>query len=194
MDIMKRFAMFAKQSVSQEPTLDRVDLANVMEDIHPLISYEFKLDKIELIKNIPANISPLYVDRRHIEEILFNLIVNACQAMKTREIGGRIEISAAQHNGTVKIKVEDNGPGIPADRLSKIFEPFYTTKEEGTGLGLYVTKQLVERNKGKISVKSEIGKGTIFSLEFQGETSGGVVDKRGKLPINLMNDPHKCAE
>ena len=81
--------------------------------------------------------------------------------------GGQIEINASQYNGTIQIKIEDSGPGIPADRLSQVFEPFYTTKQEGTGLGLYVTKHLVERNGGKISVKSQQGKGTAFVLEFK---------------------------
>ncbi len=167
MDIMKRFAIFVKQSVNQEAQMESVNLSAVMDDILPLVNHELRMDKIELVRNIPESISPIRADRRHVEEILFNLIVNACQAMKAQETGARIEIGAEQHNGTVKVKVEDNGPGIPAGRLSKIFEPFYTTKEEGTGLGLYITKQLVERNKGKILVKSELWKGTAFTLEFK---------------------------
>ena len=72
-----------------------------------------------------------------------------------------------QEDGRISILVKDNGPGIPSDRIKQIFEPFYTTKEEGTGLGLYITKQLVEKNGGKISVKSKIGEGTKFVLEFK---------------------------
>ena len=127
------------------------------------------LEKIEFAQNIPTDLPPLKVDRRHLEEILFNLIVNACQALKAvpRDTAkSKIEISAAQQNGHINIAISDNGPGIPSDRLKKIFEPFFTTKEEGTGLGLYIVKQLVEKNSGKIFVQSECGKGTVFSLKF----------------------------
>ena len=80
--------------------------------------------------------------------------------------GGELSVRAEQHNGTVQVEIQDQGSGIPSDQLSKIFEPFYTTKETGTGLGLYITKQLVERNGGHISVKSKLNTGTRFILKF----------------------------
>jgi signal transduction histidine kinase len=66
----------------------------------------------------------------------------------------------------VLITVEDNGPGIPADKLKDVFRPFYTTKAEGTGLGLYITQQLVEKIKGRIRVESELDEGTTFSVSL----------------------------
>jgi signal transduction histidine kinase len=80
---------------------------------------------------------------------------------------GEIEFSAERQNGHVNIIIRDDGPGIPIDQVKKIFQPFYTTKEEGTGLGLYITRQLVERNSGQISVESTPGKGTVFLLKFK---------------------------
>ena len=80
-----------------------------------------------------------------------------------------IRIAAERTNGRVKIQIEDNGPGIPKENLRRIFEPFYSTKgRAGSGLGLYITKQLVERNAGKIGVFSRLGHGTKFTLELQG--------------------------
>lgn len=172
-DIMKRFAMFAKQDVKQEPQLEKVELSQVLSDVLPLVNHELELEKIEFGQDIPQSLPPVNTDRRHLEEILFNLILNACQAIKchserSEESGkARIEISAEQQDGHINILIKDNGPGILADRLKQIFEPFYTTKEQGTGLGLYITKQLVERNGGKISVKSKPGVGTSFILEFK---------------------------
>jgi signal transduction histidine kinase len=164
MEIMRRFSMFAKQSVNDEAQLEDVSLERVLDDIVPLVNHELELDKIQLVRQIPKGFLPIRADCRHIEEILFNLIVNSCQAMKE---GGEIRISAAQQNGYACVTIEDTGPGIAPERLKQIFEPFYTTKQEGTGLGLYVVKQLVERNNGKISVKSKMGKGTNFLLEFK---------------------------
>jgi len=99
--------------------------------------------------------------------------VNACQAMPN---GGEIKISATSEpkhtpgvrlgDGKVIVTVEDTGPGIPKEQLPHIFEPFYTTKSSGTGLGLYVVKQLVEKNGGRIKVQSQSGVGTTFVLFF----------------------------
>jgi len=163
MDIMKRFAVFAKAGPQPDTGIKPLRIQDVLENILPLVGHELELDKIELVKNIPENLPPVQADRRHLEEIFFNLIVNACQAMKS---GGRIEINAPFDAEKIKISVKDNGPGIPADKVTQIFEPFYTTKEEGTGLGLYVTKQLVERNGGRIIVESSPGRGTTFILRF----------------------------
>lgn len=164
MEIMRRFSIFAKQSVNERAQLESVDLKKVLDDIVPLVNYELELDKIQLIRKFPKDLQPIQADRRHIEEIFFNLIINACQAMKE---GGEIRISAAQQNSSVNILIEDTGVGISEQYIKQVFEPFYTTKQEGTGLGLYVVKQLVERNGGKISVKSKVGKGTSFQLEFK---------------------------
>jgi len=163
MDIVKRFAAFAKQGTKEETQFEEVDLLAVFEGILPLVQHELELDKIRLTSDIPDDLPPIHADRRHMEEILFNLIVNACQAMKN---GGQISVRAEQKNGSVQIEVEDQGSGIPRDRLSKIFEPFYTTKDTGTGLGLYITRQLVEKNRGKIKVESKLNKGTRFILNF----------------------------
>ncbi len=167
MDIMKSFALFAKQNVSETSRLEPVDLNEVLSTVTPLVKHELDLERIELKQNIPTGLSPLKVDRRHLEEIFFNLIVNACQAIKSTDAPGKISISASQQNGSVNIEVSDNGPGIPQNRLKQVFEPFYTTKDEGTGLGLYITKQLIEKNSGKIRVNSKAGTGTSFSLEFK---------------------------
>ena len=68
----------------------------------------------------------------------------------------------------MRIEIADTGSGIDSDKLKKIFDPFFTTKEpgKGTGLGLFIVRQIIERNKGRISVESEVGKGTTFTLEF----------------------------
>ncbi len=146
MDIMKRLSDFAKKGVDQKAHIEEIDLKKTLEDVLPLIRHELELDKIELVNNIPDDLPPIRADRRHIEEILFNLIVNACQAMK--ETGGKITIKAyekqiasgkkqvkkdrlspATRNGAIELTITDTGPGIPPEKINQIFEPFYTTKE-----------------------------------------------------------------
>lgn len=173
-DIMKQFAMFAKQDPKQEIKVEKVDLNRVLADVMPLVNHELELEKIRLVQNIQQGLPTVKVGRQHLEEILFNLIVNACQAIKgactpehnEESLQSKIEINAVQQNGHVNILIRDNGPGIPSGKCSQIFEPFYTTKEQGTGLGLYITKQLVEKSGGKIAVKSKPGEGTEFTLVF----------------------------
>jgi len=163
MDIMKRFSTFAKRAVDDSVKEKKAFLVESLDNILPLIRHEMELDKIEFDCRIPRDVPPISVDPGHLEEILFNLIVNACHALKG---GGKIAIQAAKMADNLHIEISDNGPGIPKDKIGKIFEPFFTTKGEGTGLGLYVCKQLIERNGGKIIVKSEYGTGSAFQMVF----------------------------
>jgi signal transduction histidine kinase len=162
--IMNQFSGFAKQRVSEAPQFKALSLHHIVEQILPLVSYEIKLDQIIFQNKINPHIGNVYADKNYTEEIFFNLIMNACQAMKDK--GGKLAIHAEVENKHVKVSIQDNGPGMAKKQLDQIFEPFYTTKEEGTGLGLYITKQLVERNGGAIKVESQENEGTIFFLTF----------------------------
>ncbi len=100
-------------------------------------------------------------------QVFINLLVNAAQAMETRVAEGRqIRIKTLHDEGAnlVGIEVSDNGEGIAADRLTRIFEPFYTTKASGTGLGLSICRDIVERMGGRIDVVSNVGTGTSFTV------------------------------
>ena len=92
-----------------------------------------------------------------------NLITNAIQAMQA---GGRVTIATVRDRDKVEVSVTDTGSGIPAERLSAIFDDFVTTKKRGLGLGLAITKRIVEQLGGTISVTSELGKGTTFTMRF----------------------------
>ena len=109
--------------------------------------------------------SPLTIDgdRFALGRVFRNLITNAIQAT---EPGGRIAIETTRAGDHVQITVADTGSGIPADRLSKIFDDFVTTKRRGLGLGLAISKRIVEQLDGTISVESEVGRGTTFTMRF----------------------------
>ena len=125
-------------------------------------------ENIQVSLDINESIPLLTVDRQQIGQALQNLINNACQAMPD---GGELTISADQQEDKVEIIIKDTGIGIPKDHLDKIFEPLFTTKEKGIGLGLTVTKMLVEANLGEIRVESQVGVGTTFKLSFPASTS-----------------------
>jgi len=102
-------------------------------------------------------------DRFALGRVFRNLITNAIQAT---ESGGRVTIATSRVDGDVVVNVSDTGSGIPADRLSAIFDEFVTTKRRGLGLGLAITKRIVEQLDGSITVESEVGRGTAFTLRF----------------------------
>ena len=160
LEIIHNFSSYAKRQSSKSFDKQSLDIKEVVESVVPLVCSELALDRIRLQVNVPAK-TMVCADRHSLEEIFINLIVNACQAMPG---GGEIDISAKEEKSWLSIEVRDTGSGLSPDQLSRIFEPFYTTKASGTGLGLYVVKQLVEKNGGKVEVRSEVGKGTIFSI------------------------------
>ncbi|HKY32954.1 MAG TPA: ATP-binding protein [Candidatus Polarisedimenticolia bacterium] len=109
------------------------------------------------------------VDPRLIEQALHNLILNACQAM---DPGGILRIGTAVSAGRVVVRLVDDGPGMTAEELSRAFEPFYTTKARGTGLGLPIVKTIVEAHGGTILLASEPGKGTTVTVGLPGTPAG----------------------
>ncbi len=118
---------------------------------------------IKLENGMIENIPPVYVNPQQLEQIFTNLISNAVEAMPD---GGVLKISSSRRREELLIHVEDTGRGIPESDLKKIFEPLYTTKERGVGLGLAITNRLAEMNGIAIRVKSQTGKGTKFTLVF----------------------------
>ena len=102
-------------------------------------------------------------DRFALGRVFRNLITNAIQAT---EAGGRISIATSRAGDRVQVAVSDTGSGIPPERLSKIFDDFMTTKRRGLGLGLAISKRIIEQLDGTISVDSEVGRGTTFTMRF----------------------------
>jgi len=122
--------------------------------------------------DIPETLSPLRVDAQQIHQVLRNLISNGVEAMPE---GGTLEIRAVENkpDGTITVSVRDSGTGIAPDVLPKLFQPLFTTKARGIGLGLVVVKNLTEANGGTVKVESEAGKGTQFAITLP------AVDERG---------------
>ena len=120
---------------------------------------------VQVTLNLPEDLPPVYVDPRQMTQVLGNLVLNACQAMPK---GGKLVISAkpstVDGQSSVVITVKDTGSGITPENMEKLFEPLFTTKAKGIGLGLAVSQKLAEANGGKIEVESESGKGSTFTV------------------------------
>jgi signal transduction histidine kinase len=123
---------------------------------------------ITIQRDYAPALPPLLAQRGHLSEVFVNILQNAREAMAGK---GLIKISA-QYGGSfdVVVRIEDNGPGIPPEKLEKIFEPYFTTKEKGTGLGLAIVKHNTELYNGTVQVESELGKGTVFTIRLPAKT------------------------
>ncbi|MDH6303508.1 signal transduction histidine kinase [Parabacteroides sp. PF5-5] len=125
----------------------------------------FSSDRITFSYSIEPQNLQLNADRLLIEQVLINLIKNAIEATEDKATP-EIMIKAFKENGLPIISVSDNGNGIVSEAIDKVFVPFFTTKNGGSGIGLSICRQIINRHGGSISVRSETEKGTTFKLQF----------------------------
>jgi PAS domain S-box-containing protein len=116
---------------------------------------------VTVIMRLAPDLPYAFVDPRQIAQVLSNIVTNACQAMAE---GGELVIAGEKSAGGISLSVTDSGCGIPAADMERLFEPLFTTKPRGVGLGLPISKMLIEANHGGMEVESEVGKGTTFKL------------------------------
>ena len=146
-----------------------VDLVELMEQTVRLIDIQARKQSVEIKLDYSPRKLLVHADGSQLKQVFLNLILNALQAMPK---GGRIALTAtlerllsgAREEPFVHVRVTDNGPGIPAERLERVFDPFFTTKQEGTGLGLLICQNIVERHKGELEMRSVEGEGTEVSI------------------------------
>lgn len=125
---------------------------------------------IELSADVPAALPVPFLDAEQFRQILVNLVQNALEAVDRST--GRVTVTAREDGGWFTLRVADNGVGIPAEAQARVFEPLFTTKQRGTGLGLPIVASLLERHGARIEMESEIGRGTTFTIIFpQGSPS-----------------------
>jgi signal transduction histidine kinase len=139
------------------------NLVDFLEDLADFVKPELDEAGIELVTHFEKGLPLIEFDDRLLKQALLNLVKNALAAMTK---GGMLNLEAVLHEGDVYIRVSDTGCGIPAEKLEKIFEPYFTTKANGTGLGLTMVYKIVKEHKGDISVRSREGEGTVFVIRL----------------------------
>lgn len=135
---------------------------NMIEDIVTLLLPQATLNNIEILIERPVH-EKIFCDRSQIKQVLINLVKNAIEAMDTP---GKIVLSTEQVDDNIIISVSDEGRGIETDILHKLGEPFFTTKQSGTGLGLLITKQILKAHHASLQIKQKPTKGSTFQLVF----------------------------
>ncbi len=132
---------------------------------------------------VPRDLSPIHGVRDQFVQVFLNLILNAIDATDS---GGRIEVSAAQKEGVIEFTVRDDGTGMSAEYAARAFQPYFTTKPDGTGLGLFVTQRLIAGHGGSIEMDSVPGQGTVFHIRIPAAPASHPLlqrDRSGPWPI-----------
>lgn len=159
--ILSELLILAKpQAIKYEKKDIRVLLSQVMT----LLDSQAIMNNIQFATEFSPGITHIFCDENQLKQVFINFIKNSIESMPN---GGRIIIEVkSEHESEMLIRLTDQGCGISKEVLSKLGEPFYTTKEKGTGLGFMISKKIIENHSGKISVHSEINKGTVIEISF----------------------------
>ena len=138
-----------------------VSLNEVVEKTLDLLRPEIGNRGITIKTKLERSLTATPIDATQLQQVLVNLVKNAAQAMTT---GGILTLQTGENNDGVWVGVADTGGGIPQEQLNRIFEPFYTTKKKGSGLGLMIVQRIVRAHNGRIELESNVGKGTTFRV------------------------------
>ena len=148
------------------PLDTRLRLGSILKTLNEVASFvepELAENKVTLTCDFSTSLPKLEFDENQLKQVLLNLIKNAMNAI---EQGGRLSLHARPDGNQVLISVQDTGIGMDDETLQKIFEPYYTNKATGTGLGLTIVYKIMKEHRGDITVKSRLGEGSTFTLSF----------------------------
>jgi signal transduction histidine kinase len=167
---------FARPST---PNVSAENLNEIVEGIVRILETEAKEKEVLIYRRLAAHLPKIFIDKEQIKQVSMNVILNALQSIEGR---GVVEVSTRlfSKNGTeqyVQIEVRDSGAGIPEKDIEDIFNPFFTTKKDGSGLGLSISHQIVQEHGGYIVVESQVGKGTTFFINLPVRQPGQLAAK-----------------
>lgn len=163
--IVSNLLTFARQ---HQPERTITDLNRVVEDTLELRRYALRIAQIDVQTHLDPNLPLTWADPFQLQQVMLNLVTNAEHALSSWERVRRIVVSTESRDGQLVLRVGDSGPGIPAEHLPRIFNPFFTTKPvgEGTGLGLSISDGIIREHGGRIRVESRAGDGASFIIEM----------------------------
>jgi len=157
--ILDRFLRFAKPA---PPLLERTEVASIFEETLQLIRPRMEKQRVHVQKEL-QDLPMILMDREQIKQVALNLLLNAVQAMPK---GGTLMLRGqnSKDGQWITISIQDSGVGVPNEDMNKLFDPFFSTKEGGIGLGLSIAHRIIDQHHGKIEVESDPGKGTLFTI------------------------------
>jgi C4-dicarboxylate-specific signal transduction histidine kinase len=163
----------------EEPRKERVDLNDAIRNIEALLRSDAREHNVDVELDLAGTPLPVSADPIQLQQVVLNLVHNGIEAMTNAEAGSRhLGIRTSRNdNGTVEVAVRDQGHGIPADNLERLFDPFYTTKPQGLGMGLSISRSIAEAHGGRLQVTSDQKTGTVFHLTLPALKGGGSDDE-----------------
>ena len=174
-DIVKGLLEFSRES---KPGMEELDINKTLTDTLSLIGNQSLFFNVEVVQNCAADLPPVMADLSQLQQVFMNLLVNAAQAMREQ---GRITVTTRYDSADdqVIVAIADEGHGIAPEHIAHIFDPFFTTKASGhgTGLGLSIVYGIVTKHNGTITVQSQVGSGTTFTLRFPACVSAPVSEE-----------------
>ena len=175
-EIVDQFLRFAKPA---PPLLQQADVLSLFEETLQLLKPQIEKHRISVEKEFPS-LPPTVLDREQMKQVILNLLLNALQAMPG---GGRLRLSGQvlEDNRWIQLSIQDTGVGILPEDMNKLFDPFFSTKEGGVGLGLSIAHRILDQHRGKIQAESTPGRGTLFTLWLpisHGVNDGNRPDRR----------------
>ena len=178
--IVRNLLQFARKSL---PEIVAVDAREFIERCLALKTHDFRVNNISVSTNVFLDHPAVEIDEQLMTQVLVNILSNAEHACVTANGRGHISISVRETGGSIRISVSDDGPGIPAENLTKVFDPFFTTKEAGggTGLGLSVSYGIIAQLGGTLWAESDEGTGSTFHIEVPSTTGDRSAEPPGDL-------------
>jgi len=161
--VVKGVLDFARPST---PRFDQADINEPIRDALRLSHAMLRKSQIDVETTLDEGLPPVRVDVQQIEQIMLNLITNAAEALKASTGARRIFIKTCSDGNDVFLQFGDSGPGIPPEYREKIFDPFYTTKKDGSGIGLSIVRRIVADHRGTITVGTSPGEGAEFIIRI----------------------------
>jgi two-component system, sporulation sensor kinase E len=162
-------------------TLEDRDLNPILTDLLDFVRYELEEAGIAIDEDLAEDLPQLRLDEKYIKQAVLNIVKNAISAMPD---GGTLSVATRRHGDDVLLRISDTGEGMSEDVLNKIFEPYFTTKDFGSGIGLTLVYKIVKEHMGEISVVSQRGKGSSFAILFP-------VPQREQHLLSWRGDEHE---
>ena len=172
-EIITRIRALTNRTVPPSETLD---LNEIIREVLALVADEAKRNKVVIRTEFEEDATPVSGDRVQLQQVLLNLVMNAMDAMSSVDDRGRqlaIITQDVEDQGRVQVTVEDSGTGLDPDKVTRIFEPFYTTKSDGMGMGLSISRSIVQNHGGRLWATANEGPGTSFRFTFPKYHGGG---------------------
>ncbi len=158
--IVKEFLAFARPKKLEKKS---ININNALNEVITITRPKMKQSRIELVQKLSSNLPVINGSRDGLKQVFLNLVLNSLQAM---DEGDTLTITTLSNDGRLQVEIKDTGFGIPAKNLENIFDPFYTTKEDGTGMGLAIAYTIISDHSGTLNIESKTGIGTTVRVDL----------------------------